>query len=255
MTRPGDRDRGEPARRTDLENWAPLVDRLRVTDAPEEAPNLVEGRRLVGPLQGFGRMWQKTYRVRLHGVDVTPQELIATWKERFAEFWPPGNRFYAPLTGIKPGEVALLSVAAGPMKLSTGVMVLYGDDESFTLMTPQGHMLAAWITFSAYEEAHDVLVAQVQALLRTQDPISEVGFILGGHRQEDRFWHQTLQALAAYFGAEVEVDQDAKCIDARCNWSYATNVWHNVGIRSTLYTLSAPVRWARRPFRRSRTGD
>ena len=37
------------------------------------------------------------------------------------------------------------------MKLSTGVMVLYADDESFTLMTPQGHMFAGWITFSATE--------------------------------------------------------------------------------------------------------
>ena len=37
------------------------------------------------------------------------------------------------------------------MKLSTGVMVLYADDESFTLMTPQGHMFAGWITFSRHE--------------------------------------------------------------------------------------------------------
>ena len=33
----------------------------------------------------------------------------------------------------------------GKMKLSTGVMVLYADEESFTLMTPQGHMFAGWI--------------------------------------------------------------------------------------------------------------
>ena len=242
------------ARRSDLDNWAPLVDRLQVSGAPEDAPNLVEGRRLVGPLQGFGRMWQKTYRVRLQDVGVTPAELIATWKERFAEFWPPGNRFYAPLTGIAPGEVALLSVAAGPMRLSTGVMVLYGDEESFTLMTPQGHMLAAWITFSAYEE-QDSVVAQVQALLRTQDPLSELGFALGGHRQEDRFWEQTLRSLAAHFGDEPAVEQEAKCIDTRRNWSHAGNVWHNVGIRSTLYTLGGPVRWAGRSFRRTSRGD
>ena len=30
----------------------------------------------------------------------------------------------------------------GGMKLSTGVLVMYADDESFTLMTPQGHMFA-----------------------------------------------------------------------------------------------------------------
>ena len=87
------------------------------------------------------------------------------WKDNFPAFWPKGNRFYTPLTGIAPGEVALVSLAAGPMKLSTGVMVLYADEESFTLMTPQGHMLAGWITFSAFE-AEGGNVAQAQVLMR-----------------------------------------------------------------------------------------
>ena len=49
-------------------NWAKPVDRLHVDRrAPQERRNLVEGKRLVGPIQGFGKMWQKTYRVRLDG--------------------------------------------------------------------------------------------------------------------------------------------------------------------------------------------
>ena len=40
----------------------------------------------------------------------------------------------------------------GGLKLSTGVLVLYADEESFTLMTPQGHMFAGWITFSAFDD-------------------------------------------------------------------------------------------------------
>ena len=82
----------------------------------------------------------------------TPEAVIATWKEHFPEFWPKGQRFYAPLSGIAPGEVALLEiqpVPGAPVKLSTGVLVLYADDESFTFMTPEGHTLSAWITFSA----------------------------------------------------------------------------------------------------------
>ena len=55
------------------------------------------------------------------------------------------------------------------MKLSTGVMVLYADEESFTLMTPQGHMFAGWITFSAAEE-DGATVAQAQVLMRAQRP-------------------------------------------------------------------------------------
>jgi hypothetical protein len=38
------------------------------------------------------------------------------------------------------------------MRLSTGVMVIYADDKSFTFMTPEGHMFAGWITFSAMEQ-------------------------------------------------------------------------------------------------------
>ena len=39
----------------------------------------------------------------------------------------------------------------GPVKLSSGVLIIYADEESFTFMTPEGHVLAAWITFSALQ--------------------------------------------------------------------------------------------------------
>ena len=87
------------------------------------------------------------------------------------------------------------------MKLSTGVLVLYADDESFTLMTPEGHMLAGWITFSA--EARDgVTVVQIQALERTNDPLYELGYVLGGNRLNSRFWIQTAENLARHLGVE-----------------------------------------------------
>ena len=108
---------------------------------------------MLSPIQGFGKMWQKTYRVSLADTDVTPQEAIAVWKDEFPAFWPKGSQFYAPLTGISPGEVALLQASlGGGLKLSTGILVIYADEESFTFMTPQGHMFAGWITFSAFEQ-------------------------------------------------------------------------------------------------------
>ena len=45
-------------------------------------------------------MWQKTYRVPLHGIDVTPAQVTDVWKRHFPEFWPKGNSFFAPLAGI-----------------------------------------------------------------------------------------------------------------------------------------------------------
>ena len=228
-------------------NWAKSVSRLNVSDVPEGAINInVTGKRLAGPIQGFGKMWQKTYQVRLPSDQVSATDLIATWKQRFPDFWPEGNRFYAPLTGIQPGEVALLNMTLpGRMKLSTGVMVLYADEESFTLMTPQGHMFAGWITFSATERDGETM-AQAQVLMRASDPIFELGLTLGGHGQEDRFWQHTLAAVAAHFGHPGDVDTQVVCVDRRRQWSRWTNVWHSSAIRSSLYMLGAPVRGLRR---------
>jgi hypothetical protein len=235
----------EPRRPSrDEASWARNITRLNLSDrsAGGIASN-VEGRRVSGPLQGFGQMWQKTYQVRLPADEVEVTKLISTWKARFPEFWPERNTFYAPLTGITPGEVALLDVTLpGRFKLSTGVMVLYADDESFTLMTPQGHMFAGWITFSARREGDDV-VAQAQVLMRASDPIFEVGLILGGHHQEDVFWQRTLVRLADHLGyPDAEVETSVVCVDKKRQWRRWGNVWHSSAIRSTIYMLGAPLR-------------
>jgi hypothetical protein len=246
----------ERAAARDATSWAKSVSRLNVSDVPEGAVNInVEGRRLTSPIQGFGKMWQKTYQVRIPSERVSNTALIATWKQRFPDFWPEGNRFYGPLTGIEPGDVALLNMALpGKMKLSTGVMVLFADEESFTLMTPEGHMFAGWITFSA-TEVEDQTVAQAQVLMRASDPIFELGLTLGGHKQEDRFWAETLTALAAHFDHEAEVDTKVVCVDKKRQWSKWRNVWHSSAIRSTLYTLGTPGRAVKRVFKRDRAVD
>ena len=243
----------EQAAPRDAANWAKAVSRLNVSEVPEGVVNInVQGRRLTSPIQGFGKMWRKTYQVRLPAERVSATDVIAAWKQRFPDFWPQGNRFYAPLTGIQPGEVALLNLTLpGKMKLSTGVMVLYADETSFTLMTPQGHMFAGWITFSAVE-ADGETVAQAQVLMRASDPIFELGLTLGGHRQEDRFWQHALRALAAHFDHEAEVDTQVVCVDKRRQWSKWRNVWHSSAIRSTLYTMGAPRRAVKRLFTRDR---
>ena len=235
--------------------WAGPVSRLNVPDVPKGAVSFnVEGRRVTSPIQGFGKMWQKTYQVRIPGETVSPTDLIAMWKQRFPEFWPEGNTFYGPITGIEPGEVALLDVTLpGKMRLSTGVLVLYADDESFTLMTPQGHMFAGWITFSARADA-DATVAQAQVLMRASDPIFELGLMMGGHGQEDRFWQRTLTRVAEHYGHDAEVDTQVVCVDKRRQWGRWRNVWHSSAIRSTIYTMGAPGRAVKRLFSRSRAG-
>lgn len=239
--------------------WAMPVDRLRVSGLPEGALNLnVEGRHITGPLQGFGQLWQKTYRVRLSGVQVTPARVIKTWRENFPLFWPKGNRFYAPLTGIQPGEVAVLNLAGpggingpgGMPLISTGVMVIYVDEESFSFMTPEGHPFAAMITFSANED-EGATVAQIQALVRANDPLYELSFRLGfGHKSEDEFWQRTLLSLARYFGVESVVQQQTTVVDPRIQWYQAKNIWHNAAIRTGFYMAGAPLRWMRGVLKR-----
>lgn len=236
----------------DAANWAQQAPSLKVTYVPDGVMNInVEGREAVSPLQGFGQMWQKTFRMRLEGARVTPTEVIKAWKENFTTFWPKGNRFYAPLTGIAPGDVALIKMAMpGGVSLSTGVMVLYADDESFTVMTPQGHIFAGWNTFSAYEEDGCTIV-QIRVLVRPNDPLYEIGFHLGASLAEDHFWQQTITSLAASFGVHGEqVETHIVCLDPNLQWAYAKNVWHNAGIRTIIHMMAMPVRWVQAKMQR-----
>ena len=148
----------------DASHWAAKVDRLQVEAREGVRGTNVAGLRLTGPVQGFGKLWQKTYSVDV-GPGTSPQDAIAVWKAHFPEFWPKGNRFAGALTGISPGDVALLDIAVGGgVKMSTGVFVLYADAESFTFATPQGHQFAGWITFSAERRA------SVRARVRARRP-------------------------------------------------------------------------------------
>jgi hypothetical protein len=227
------------------DSWAAPARQMDVRQVPAGAISRnVHGRTLTGPLQGFGQLWQKTYRARLSGVRATPREVVATWKANFPSFWPEGNHFYAPMAGIKPGEIAHINVnGPGDLPLfSTGVRVIYADEESFTFMTPIGHPFAGWVTFSAYEE-DGATVAQAQVLIRANDPLYELGFRLGFlHKAEDQVWHHTLKSLADEFGVKVPVEQQVTCVDTRIQWGEARNIWYNAGLRTALYLPVALVK-------------
>jgi len=225
-------------------NWATKVDRLTV----DSGGGLnVAGRRLTGPVQGFGKMWRKTYWIEL-SPEISPRAVIATWKGHFGEFWPKASRFEGPLTSLSPGDVALLDVSVGGgVRLSTGVFVLYADEESFTLMTPQGHMFAGWITFSA-ERSGTATVVQAQVLMRANDPLYELAMACGGHRKEDQFWIQTMTALAQSLGAApTVVHTRTVCVDRRRQWGNAGQVWHNSMVRTMMHSVTRTLARKRQP--------
>lgn len=238
---PGGHEQRQPR---DAAFWAEYTERLEVSGVPEDAVNLnVDGRRAVGPLQGFGKMWQKTYRVHLEGADVTPAEVVKTWKENFPRFWMPGNRFLTSKAGLSPGEVALInSDMPGSRWLSTGIVVIYADDTSFTYMTPEGHPFSGWITFSSHAAEDGCSVAQVQLLIRASDPLYELMMPVALHRVEDMTWQHTLRSVATHFGASGEVETRVVCVDPKRQWRQYKNIRHNAVIRSALHALISPLR-------------
>ena len=70
----------------------------------------------------------------------------------------------------------------GRMTLSTGVLVIFADDELFAFMTPEGHQFASLITFSAYADGATPVV-QIQALLRASDPLYELSMPIVAQRE------------------------------------------------------------------------
>ncbi len=180
---------------------------------------------------GFGKMWEKHYRIALSGTTVEPAEVVKVWRSNFGEFWPDGNRFFGTLE-LSPGDVAALSVGlpAG-MKLSTGIMVLHAEETSFAFITPEGHMFNGMITFSAREAAGTTIV-HIDALIRPQDPLTDLGMMFGGHRREDRFWMGTLERIATHFGVEAKATTRRVLIDRRRQWKHFGNIKQSVGIKA-----------------------
>jgi len=234
--------------------WAPPTTRMKVGEMSAAVRNInVDGRQPLSPLQGFGQMWQKTFQLRLTGVDKTPAEIMQIWKENFPNFQPPDNRFYPTMAGIKPGEVLLIAAKVPPfpglpsiLPVDTGVMVLYADDTTFTVMTPEGHPEAGWNTFSVYEE-DDSLVAQCQSLCRPNDPLYDFfNRFLGASGQQDQIWIHVLESLGDHLGVRGQATTTKVLVDPKVQWSQAKNIWHNAGIRTIFYLLGTPLRWLRR---------
>lgn len=240
--------------------WADPVERFMLNYLPANAlPFNLLDRAPSGPLGGFGQLWQKTFRVVIPNTGKTPKQVIDRWKKEFPLYWPEGNIFFGSDEGITPGEVAVLHLSGprgmnypgGLPFIATGVMVVYCDDDSFTFLSVEGHMIAGMITFSAREEPQGSLVIQMQALGRASDPLYELVFRLGiGHALENTFWLKTLANLAERHGASVTPEYAIEYLDRRMQWAGAGKIWKNAAVRSFFYMLFTPFRWVGRFFRK-----
>lgn len=214
----------------------------RARNALDRVTNLdLDGVQVQGPREGFGALWRKRYWVWLRGSQLTLEEIIRAWREHFGEFWPEGNAFAVPFGTVDPGDVGLLNIEMpGGARLSSGVVVLNAGPESFTLITPEGHMFAGVITFSAFR-SDGIPVAQIEIVMRASDPLFEIGMELFGHRQEDRFWQETLGNLAAFFGVSAQPGMNRQLLSRDYQWSNAGNVLKNSFIRGIIARGTAPI--------------
>jgi pyruvate/2-oxoglutarate dehydrogenase complex dihydrolipoamide dehydrogenase (E3) component/anti-anti-sigma regulatory factor len=217
--------------------WARSVERLSIKDVPAEAMNInVHGRQTTSPVQGFGQLWDKKYRLRVSDMKLDPQQVISIWRSEFPNFWPPGNRlFCCGGAAITPGTVGLLNLRLpGGLILATGLRVIYADDTSFSFITVQGHVISGWITFRSFRE-NSATIIQVHPTFRTGDLLMEFGFRCGAAKQEDQFWHTTLGNLASRLGMQGELEQQDVLVDPHIQWSELKNLWSSAAIRSSLY--------------------
>lgn len=198
-----------------VKGWARAVDRLSIRDIPAEAMNInVDGRETTSPVAGFGSLWDKRYILRLENSTLEPHQIISVWRSEFPRFWPAGNRLFpSGKASIAPGTSAVINLALpGGIVLATGVMVIYADETSFSFTTIQGHILSGWVTFSSFKHNGSTYI-QVNPLFRASDPLMELSMRMGASRQEDIFWHSTLNNLAQYLGLRGEIAQRNVLID------------------------------------------
>ena len=226
--------------------WAEPVSSLKVSAAGQGALNLnVDGFGVQGPVQGFGQLWEKTYQIRLTSITISPREVIEVLKDGFPGFQPPQNRFFVSQAGIAPGEVVLINAKTPAGLISTGVWVLYADDDSFTFMTPQGHPESGWVSFSAFEDKGST-VAQVKGFARASDPLYELGFRIGGSREQEKIWTHVLTSLALHFGMHAWVHMYKTCVGDDIQWDQAGNIRHNAQIRTMIYSIRNMILSTRR---------
>jgi anti-anti-sigma factor len=222
--------------------WCQPTLAMRVGAVPPGAVSLnVAGRRPVGPLLGFGRLWQKVYRVCLPAAAATPEQAVSALKANLPAFQPPASHFYPSEAGIQPGEVILINASVLGFPVFTGVMVLFADVRSFTLITPQGHPESGWVTCRAHE-AEGCTVVEVESLARASDPIYEVGLrALGAGRIQEGIWRHVLTSLGDSFGVRTEVEVSRILLDGRVQWRQAGNLRYNAQLWSLAAKLTGRV--------------
>ena len=221
----------------DNKGWSTLKSKLIVSDNRPNAINInVNNRTVLGPLQGFGSVLEKEYKLQIPNSQLSAQELMSKFRSSFITLQPPQNVFYPSSKGIEAGETVLIDSSTPGGVVSTGVHILFSDDVSFSFITPQGHPEAGWITFSASEKDEKIEI-KIRGLASASDPFFELAFRLAGSKFQERIWKTVLANMAKSINVDDNIILTKKIIDKKLHWKAVRNLWFNAQLRSLPYNV------------------
>ena len=191
-----------------------------------------------GPSRASGSCGRRPTGCALDGVESTPRRWSRPGGANFPAYWPKGNDFYPSLTGVEPGEVALIKLG-GPagMKSQDGRdgallrrRVLHADDAARATCSPAGSRSRRT---TRRRDSRPDAGADARAGSARRD------------RPDDGRPRQGEQVLGADTGEPRAQPRRSRrrgarrwcCVDRKRQWSRAANVRHSVAIRSTLHML------------------
>ena len=221
----------------DSKGWSTLNSKLTVSDHRPNAINInVNNRRVLGPLQGFGPLWEKEYKLQITNSPISFKELMSKFRSSFITLQPKQNVFYPSSKGIEAGETVLIDSSTPGGVVSTGVHILYADDVSFSFITPQGHPEAGWITFSANENDEKIEI-KIRSLASASDPFFELAFRIAGSNFQETIWKTVLVNMAKSINVDDTVIITKTKIDNKLHWKAIQNLWFNAQLRSLPYNV------------------
>lgn len=173
----------------------------------ESAPPHGSGARLSPASAGKGPLLQRDYWAVFEDSPLRPRALIDAVAERFCEFPPEELVHFEPAApGVASGcllvgeDLAIRIRGAG----ECGVRVVHRDDNSFTLLTLEGHPEAGRITFGAYPNDEGDVVFHIRSRARASSSLRYVEFLALGDAMQTNTWADFINNVAATIGCEPE---------------------------------------------------
>ena len=171
-------------------------------DSPPPLPAELERSEIQTPDDGAGPMFHRRYRVRIHGSQLSPEELVqavaanpdSVSPSEFATF----RKLDGPEGGMRINDEYVVRMA-GPW--DGPVRVAKREAAMFRLVTLEGHLEAGQIEFRAYEEEGHV-VFEIESWARSKDRLTDILYdrLRMSKEVQLHMWTSTLERIAKLSG-------------------------------------------------------